>query len=123
MRSALQYFEQHLGLEEFDQVIVKVKVTNKIDVFGYCCIEEYDDEDEVCELLMEVQTGQSNDEVIHTLAHEMVHIKQYVHGQLNEDMTMWRGKEVDPDKIDYDDHPWEIEAEKIGDELYEAWMK
>lgn len=123
MRSALQYFEQQLGLDEFDQVIVRVKVTRKIDVFGYCHIDEYDDDDNVSELVMEVQTGQTKDEIIHTLAHEMVHVKQYVKGELNDSLDMWKGKEIDSDKIDYDDHPWEIEAEKIGDELYEAYTK
>ena len=123
MRNALQYFEQQLCLFDFEQVIVKVIVTNKIDVYGYCSIESYDDQDNVCELVMEVQTGQSNDEIIHTLAHEMVHIRQYVRGHLNEDMTRWKGKEIDSESIDYDDHPWEIEAEKLGDVLYELWDK
>ena len=123
MRSALQYFEQRLSLEEFDYVTVKVKVTKEIDVYGYCHIDSYDDEDNVIDLIMEVQTGQSNDEIIHTLAHEMVHVKQYVNGELNESLDVWKGKEIDPDSIDYDDHPWEIEAEKLGDELYEAYKK
>lgn len=123
MRSALQYFEQQLGLEEFDQVIVRVKVTSKIDVYGYCHIDEYDDDDNVAELIMEVQTGQTRKEIIHTLAHEMVHVKQYVKGELNDALDVWRGKDIDSDNMDYDDHPWEIEAEKIGDEMYEAWNK
>ena len=33
-------------------------------------------------------------------------------------MNKWRGVAVNADDIDYDDRPWEIEAESIAHELY-----
>jgi len=124
MRSALYFFEEKLDLlDRFNDVIVKVTVTSNIDVYGYCCIEQYDENDDVYELSMDVQKGQTNSEIIHTLAHEMVHIHQYVTKKLNDDLTVWKGKKIDSDNIDYEDHPWEIEAMMIGDKLYTLWEK
>jgi hypothetical protein len=39
----------------------------------------------------------------------MVHIKQYVNGELNDTMTNWRGKKINSDNIEYWSQPWEIE--------------
>lgn len=123
IRDALYYFENELKLNEYNHVIVKVKVTKTIDAFGYCFIEYFDDDDNPCDLIMEIQTGQSENEMFHTIAHEMVHIRQYVTGQLNCDLSVWRGHSIDSDAIHYDDHPWEIEAEEIGDKIFESWKK
>lgn len=121
IREALYYFEDELKLDEYDYVTVKVKVKKDIDVFGYCSIDEVDEDDVVHTIEMEIQTGQSDDELIHTIAHEMVHVRQYVTGELSAELDVWRGKEIDSDNMDYEEHPWEIEAEKLGDELHEAW--
>jgi hypothetical protein len=60
-------------------------------------------------------------DMIVTLMHEMVHVKQYALGELELDKLilnenglsvcrLWHGEEVYPDEIDYFDLPWEIEA-------------
>lgn len=51
------------------------------------------------------------EETLSTLAHEMVHAKQYALGQLrhgDDGVTYWLGKPVVPEH--YYDAPWEIEA-------------
>jgi hypothetical protein len=121
MREALQSFEQKLGLSNLDHIVIKVKMTKEIDCYGYCCIEYFDDDDNVIELTLEIQTGQSQEDTIHTLAHEMVHVRQYVRGELSDGMDVWRGKKINAESIDYEDQPWEIEAEKISDKLYNEW--
>jgi hypothetical protein len=50
-----------------------------------------------------------------TLAHEMVHVKQFARGELRDylkssTLQRWQGKMFDSDKVDYWDLPWEIEA-------------
>ena len=50
-----------------------------------------------------------------TLAHEMVHVKQFARGELNESLTKWKNKDCS-DK-EYWDQPWEIEARKLQHEL------
>lgn len=52
--------------------------------------------------------------MISTLAHELIHAKQYAYGEMCERyikkrmVTLWHG--TDPGKLDYWDQPWEIEA-------------
>ena len=54
------------------------------------------------------------DEQIATLAHEMVHLKQYHMGELRDteekDIYLWNNVLKDMTDIDYHDYPWEIEA-------------
>jgi hypothetical protein len=64
----------------------------------------------------------TEEEMLKSLAHEMVHVLQYSRGELNEQMTMWRGKRVNAEKIPYSEQPWEIEAESIGLNLYESFL-
>lgn len=50
-----------------------------------------------------------------TLAHEMVHVKQYATGELRDALRgptlhRWMNKPYDKKNVDYWDHPWEIEA-------------
>ena len=121
IQKALRFFARELGLLEYEDVTVNIKAKKKIDALGYCSIKYYDDDDTICSILMEVQAEQDRDEMISTIAHEMVHVKQYVTGELTEDLCMWKGHEIDSDAVDYEEHPWEIEAEKIGGELDEKW--
>lgn len=53
--------------------------------------------------------------LIKTLAHEMVHVKQYATGELQgslrwSHLTKWQGYYVEEEKESYWDWPWEIDA-------------
>lgn len=49
-----------------------------------------------------------------TLAHELVHVKQFARGEMVDlvrtDHIKWNRQYIDPEKLDYWDLPWEIEA-------------
>jgi hypothetical protein len=64
----------------------------------------------------------TEEEMLKTLAHEICHVLQYARGELNEEMTYWRGKKVNSDEIPYFEQPWEIEAESKGLQLYNEYM-
>ena len=51
-----------------------------------------------------------------TLAHEMVHVKQYLRGELNWSLSKWKGKSGYED-VEYWDLPWEVEARKLQHKL------
>ena len=70
--------------------------------------------------IIEVNSNQNDGERVRTLAHEMVHIKQYCRKELNEEATVWRDEVVNPN-LSYDEQPWEIEAHSLGDTLYEEY--
>lgn len=65
-------------------------------------------------LCIEVDAKIGDDIALHILAHEFVHVKQYVTGRLAEDSDgyqLWLGKHVE-DGLSYLGSPWELEAMK-----------
>lgn len=56
-----------------------------------------------------------------TLAHELVHVKQFVRGELNESLTHWKNKNYS--KAEYWDQPWEKEARRLQTKLVEVFME
>ena len=54
--------------------------------------------------------------MMQTLAHEMVHAKQYIRGELCGWSMSWKGKK--PRNYKYENAPWEREAYKREEELY-----
>lgn len=57
-----------------------------------------------------------------TLAHEMVHVKQFAKKELDPMLTKWNGVKV-PKGENYWDHPWEIEAFGRQQGLYTRFAK
>jgi hypothetical protein len=57
------------------------------------------------------------------LAHEFVHIKQYVLKELqdHDHGIIWKGILYESDKV-YDSIPWESEAYEFEEELYNTWL-
>lgn len=64
-------------------------------------------------------------ELISTLAHEMIHVKQMANGELEIDQETgkkyWKG--VDYTYASYEDQPWEIEAFKNENRLANNFMR
>lgn len=94
------------------------------------------EEDDAAELLLDdddlvpkcftININPANPEChsIQSLAHEMVHVRQYVSGQLRQvDGTMyWNDSLIDMKKIRYYDLPWEIEAHALEEDLFEDYL-
>lgn len=51
-----------------------------------------------------------------TLAHEMVHVKQFAKGELDPGMSRWKSNRY-VDHIEYWDQPWEKEARRLQNKL------
>lgn len=61
-----------------------------------------------------------------TLAHELVHVKQYAIGEMRDKkgaIVEWLGVKYDQEELDYWDHPWEIDAFGREAGLYVRFMK
>jgi hypothetical protein len=58
-----------------------------------------------------------------TLLHELWHLYQHVQGILKDKhgTRYWKG--IDHSKTDYADQPWEVEANKMEEVLYEEYTK
>ena len=120
--SAINHFADLLfTTSRKNRLEITVKYQN-LDVLGSLYIDSYDLKGKPDSFVVEVNRFLNTEEKLKTLAHEMVHVKQYSLGYLNEYMTCWRGKKIDIFNIHYEELPWEIEAESYGLNLYESFM-
>lgn len=62
-------------------------------------------------IVIEIDAHLKNDRMLEIIAHEMVHAKQYLKGQLatRGNSLIWKGKKVSS-KLAYHETPWEKEA-------------
>lgn len=88
----------------------KVYFNTKIMVCGYATVEACNSKNQPRKFIIEVNPYQGVRGIFATLAHEMVHIKQYILDETNDTLSKWHGRKVDSDAIDYWLHPWEIDA-------------
>ena len=101
---------------------IEVKLTRiKGDAEGYC-LRESDRDFEI-----EVDSRLPLRKMLETVAHEMVHVKQYARREMNdwqykEVYYKWKGTYV-PDSTDYWDLPWEIEANGREVGLFIRWAQ
>lgn len=92
-------------------IILKKKLEN--DFAGYCSY--LDHHKGIRQFEIELCKGQTVRETLSSLAHEVVHLKQFATGELKDtmhpgNMSVWHGEKINEDKVDYWDLPFEIEA-------------
>ena len=109
-------------LPRFRTLEIDVDLKNiKSDAVGYCLME-----DDNRMFTIEVQRGMTIKDLVTTVCHEMVHVKQYARKEMTDELTdsgraTWKGSLIKP-QTKYYDLPWEKEAYKMQDELAnEAW--
>lgn len=73
------------------------------------------------EFTIEVHKYLNGKEYIMTLIHEMIHIEDYIKGNLTEQdgKRYWKG--VFYESADYDNQPWEIRASKLENTCYDLY--
>jgi hypothetical protein len=121
---ALDFFADALLTKQLKRhIIVNVKFLKKMDCLGLTDVEDFNVAGKPREFNIEVYRKQSAEEIILTLAHEFVHLSQYCRGDLNPEMTVWRGEKVNADEIPYHEQPWEIEAEVISHIIFNEYKE
>lgn len=75
---------------------------------------------------MEIDAKLSKKQFLISLAHEIIHLKQFAKNQMRDleskKMTRWMGDYYVEDNINYWRRPWEIEAHKGEKILYEEYI-
>jgi len=94
--------------------------------FGNCVWE--DEHRRGNEFTIQIEPEQKINLLLNTIAHEMIHVKQWAKGEYYElvyepKVYKFNGKRVDSTKIDYWDRPWEIEANGRAIGLVVQWAK
>lgn len=99
------------------------KIPKKDNLLGYC---EYDS-NVPHEYKITVDKILKEEDMLITLAHEMVHVKQYAKGELYDyvrgNRCRWQGKAYDLEQVDFRDFPWEIDAKGREEGLYERFRE
>ena len=97
---------------------ITVKLCAPKGAMGYCL--ELDD-NRTFEI--EIDRSMRLRNLLETLAHEMVHVKQYARRELHPVHDTWCGKTYNPKKVSYWDLPWEIEAHGREIGLFIRWAE
>ena len=97
---------------------ITVKLKNPKGAIGYCL--ELDDN-----RTFEIEADKKLRlrKLLETIAHEMVHVKQYARRELHPVTDTWLGKTYNPEKMSYWDLPWEIEAHGREVGLFVRWAE
>ena len=88
-RASQFYAEQLFPKQLLRHIVVSIKFNKHLDAFGYTSIEKRNTKGAAREFLIELHPYISGKEILKTLAHEFVHIKQYVEGDLNYYERRW----------------------------------
>ncbi len=120
---ALDFFADALLTKQLKKhIIIHVKFRKKMDFLGLTEVEDYNASGKPREFILDINRNQSDNEILRTIAHEMCHVRQYAYGELNEEATQWCGQKMARD-LAYHEQPWEIEANSVGDIIYNDYME
>ena len=97
---------------------ITVNLCKPTGALGYCL-----ELDNKREFELEVDKTQPMRKLLETVAHEMVHVKQYARREMNPHSDNWLGKTYNPKKVSYWDLPWEIEAHGREVGLFIRWAE
>ena len=104
------------------------KLADKEGAEGFCIWDEWDDLRKTPrEFTIDLDSSISIRDILINLAHEMVHVKQWVKGEMYEysksNMVRFMKKKYDMNDMDYYDYPWEIEAFGCQLGLFIRWCE
>lgn len=128
-KDALKFYGKHLlGENLYHKVEVTIcfdkELTGKNE-YAYCEWEDNNYRGRDFTITIDPTLGKRN--MLLALAHEMVHVKQYAKGELKDysrtNKTKWKSEIIDPEKVDYWDFPWEIEAHGREKGLYVRYIQ
>ena len=97
---------------------ITVRLKNTKDAMGYCLEGDTNREFEI-----EIDKKQTLRKMLETVAHEMVHVKQFARRELHPHNDDWYGKTYNPKKVSYWDLPWEVEAHGRECGLFIRWAE
>ena len=121
VHKVIEWTIKQLKLSRMSSLDIYVILRKLRGVDGYCSME--DDERRI--FTIEARKNLKLRQLIMTLIHEMVHVKQFVRNEMDDfhinGRQRWKSGTV-PKNVSYYDMPWEKEAmrlqEKLTDELW-----
>jgi len=127
--AAYFYGEKLLGKRMLKNITIEIKLTRELKqkekAYGLCHIID-DDLNRPREFMIELDASMKwgFDQILIWLAHEMVHLKQFVRKELFDyeyGATQWKSRLYSMNKIAYYEQPWEKEAYRLETKLFEEF--
>ena len=112
-RATWWYAEKLMGKRLMSGLEINVNLLKKSNDEGSCIWE--DENRRPKEFTIDIDGRATIRNILITLAHEMVHLKQWAKDEMYEyyntpNMVRFKGEKMHMGEIDYWDYPWEIEA-------------
>lgn len=107
------YLSLMMPKHQLDRLVIDLHMKTKRSMKGdegTCLVTESTRANKPFMFEVEINRDNNTKTILYSLAHELVHVKQFALGELDENQTRWQGRRVDTDKVDYWDLPWEIDA-------------
>lgn len=108
--------EKELGIHRMWSKVIFLNFKSDMEGYGDCWGDHKDG-------YVEINIAKKLDgkkipyeEILSTIAHEMVHAKQYLRKELDGYATTWKGRKAEGYK--YENQPWEREARRLEVKLY-----
>jgi len=93
-------------MPKMKSINIDISIEKNIDIWGDCLMSDSNRDFE-----LRIQKGLSIFDLITTVCHEMVHVKQYARREMD-DYYRWKSRKIS-EKVDYEKQPWEKEAFKL----------
>lgn len=115
-----------------NNLTIKISITkglvNGSGVYGDCIYTDDECSGRPRQFLVRLDSSLRLRPLLTTLAHELVHVKQWAKGEMWEysslrSTTRWKQKKIRTDREDYWDLPWEIEAHGREIGLFIRWCE
>ena len=122
LTQATQLFGKNLMTERLCRnLTIDIIIRSNMREHGICTPIEFNKSNKPRGFEIELRKKKSLKSMISTLAHEMVHVKQYAVGEMNEYDNVWQGKKINIRKMDYFSLPWEQEAYSRENDLLKLY--
>lgn len=127
----IEFVENKLMSDINEKIILKItfesQLVKKELINGECSSYPKHSFNEPSEFEIKLNSSLPLRDLMETLAHELVHVKQYAKGELRDSkvnkQVVFQNRTYDVEDMDYWDHPWEIEAHGRETGLFIRWAE
>ena len=118
----IHWTAKQLGINRLRTLYIQTVLTKIKNADGYCSMEDEDKRTFTIEANKTLKLRQ----LIMTLIHEMVHVKQFARNEMVDYPTngryRWKSKTV-PQNTPYEKMPWESEASRLQEKLTDEFWR
>jgi hypothetical protein len=122
-----RYYADLFGFKDDVHIIIGFSHSVSRDVGGYTRYQNALKYQGGHQIYITINRKAGRSHQMHTLAHEMVHARQFVEGRLiqcdHQHFSWDEGLCVDVGQTAYHDRPWEKEAQTVGAQIYDAYRQ